>query len=903
MAADNRLELVIEVDTRQGNTAVQGLNKQLGVFEKQASQAANGAATGFERMAASMAKSESIGVKLKGLGAVLDTVLKPLRMAAYLIPGLGIAGIITLLSDLLLKIIPIPDALKRIFESEAEAKRRTDELTKSIREQNDELDKYYDRLQKLREARGLIGLEGSARGAVEIQQAKSDVQRARIELEDISGQYNRLYVQAQRTRIVGGRRELTPEAEQALKVIEEVSKQKLAAEQKYEESKEALKNREIEQEYLKNQELKKAQDERLRNLKTYLDQTRALEISAIGSPAGRIGAQRQADIAAARIPIAGVGPGQVSAREAAINAKAIQDLQKIGFEYGKTIAQQNADRLVMETKLFRQRLDYEDELAGVALENARELYTYQEQQAAAQRDAALRGLEMAAPRTIEEKAALEAKRAEIEIEYINQVHRVKEAYFDLETKQLITQLNLQKQVLEAAGQDVSKIQAMISEIEAQRGQIRAEMDKQTESAVAGAKENAAVRQYQAVRGEQERMFDAFKRQAEGILDALTTRSQSVAQAIGNAFKTAILTAVKEIVTSQVAGMLMRVFGGLGMRVGGGGGYAGAGGGGGGGFGALAGMIPFMGGGGGYGGFGTPPFLPTGTGGSGGGGGGGFGGMFNFSGLKQFFGQGGGGSNLQNIIAGKGGGFSWSGLAKSNAMLMGGAMLGMYGLQRGGLSGLAMTTAGGAMIGMKYGGPMGALIGAGVGAVAGIIRLFVKGAEQKAREKIRATYGIDIKDKGVLRQIVDMAKQGFGGNIDAAIRSQQVREIIELYAQTTGQSTKGMPAKMTPVSMFQSGGSLYQQPGSQTGGGSSLPGGLPGAGFDRIGGGVASNAGPMNVTINLSPEAAQNLLTQGVLKTIGENPRSIQQAATTATKANYGRREMTSLQLSPGTLTS
>ena len=70
--------------------------------------------------------------------------------------------------------------------------------------------------------------------------------------------------------------------------------------------------------------------------------------------------------------------------------------------------------------------------------------------------------------------------------------------------------------------------------------------------------------------------------------------------------------------------------------------------------------------------------------------------------------------------------------------MGGALLAMDGLRRGGKLGLAETTAGGALIGFKYGGPIGAAIGAASRARSpGTIRLFVKGAQEKAREKIKA----------------------------------------------------------------------------------------------------------------------------------------------------------------------
>ena len=62
----------------------------------------------------------------------------------------------------------------------------------------------------------------------------------------------------------------------------------------------------------------------------------------------------------------------------------------------------------------------------------------------------------------------------------------------------------------------------------------------------------------------------------------------------------------------------------------------------------------------------------------------------------------------------------SSIGKSNAALMAGAMLAYDGLRRGGFTGMAETTAGGAMIGFKFGGPLGAAIGAAAGLVAGIV---------------------------------------------------------------------------------------------------------------------------------------------------------------------------------------
>jgi hypothetical protein len=296
------------------------------------------------------------------------------------------------------------------------------------------------------------------------------------------------------------------------------------------------------------------------------------------------------------------------------------------------------------------------------------------------------------------------------------------------------------------------------------------------------------------------------------------------------------------------------------------------------FGQSGGPIP----GGAAGGWGTPPFVPSNSGG--------WSGLL--GGWKDFFGFGGG------VQYAPGKAVTWeaatmgqklSALGRSNAALLGGATLALMGLQRGGVSGLAMTTAGGAMIGFKYGGPLGAAIGAGVGAVAGLVRLFVKGAQDKAREKIKATYGVDIREKNVLAEIVNIAKQGFGGNLDMAIRSQQIRDLVELYALSTGQTTSGLPATVRPVSLLQQGGSLFQQ----SSGGLSL---------DRIGGSAPSSAAGPTV-INITVPGAKEFFEKETVRVVVENPRAVQSAAMTATKASAGRREMTGLQLSPGLILS
>jgi hypothetical protein len=433
------------------------------------------------------------------------------------------------------------------------------------------------------------------------------------------------------------------------------------------------------------------------------------------------------------------------------------------------------------------------------------------------------------------------------------------------------------------------------------------------------RENAANRTAQLVREQNRAIFESLKQQAGGVFDALLQKSQSVWSAIANSFKTALLTAIKEVVTSRVAAMLMHLF--TGQRVTFAGGGAGPGGNGGilGGIGGLlgigavpvfastspGGVVPGVTPGT------TPPFIP------------GSGGVTSKAGAANLFNW----QNIKNLASWKnlysamtlgggllmlggvqrgsalstigGGALMGAGIGLSGGPIgaVGGAGIGLFAdaMRRGGWGGVAEGAAGGAMFGWNVAGPLGAAIGAGAGFVAGLVRLFVKSAEEKAREKIKALYGVAISDKGLLKQIVDTAKQAFGGNLDVAIRSQQIRDLIQLYAMSTGQPTRGMPATVHPLDIVQTGGSLYQSPGYSNG--TALPGlgGLPT--LDTIGSGVASGAGLGTTVVNLQIDS----------KTVGnviiQNGRVVAQGAINAMKANAGRRELTALQVSPGLVTA
>jgi hypothetical protein len=524
------------------------------------------------------------------------------------------------------------------------------------------------------------------------------------------------------------------------------------------------------------------------------------------------------------------------------------------------------------------------------------------------KDLELAQLESFDAMTLQDKMRVEQLKTEIEVRAMKERARIQIEMLDAQTERDV-----------AAARRAAMAQGIfyepyLQEIESKVRELgqheKDALQKATTSEIDVAQAKGAAATRKLVVDHYRSIFQSLKEQAGGVFDALVTKSQSVWSAIGNSLKTALLTAIKDVVTSRVAAMLMYLFTGQKVTFAGGGTASGGSGSVLGGLGGLLGVgaVPLFGGTGG-GTFGSGPVNgnPMVLSATGGGGLTSKAGMLgnlkqSLTGWKDLL------TNLGNI------GFKperWSmdeagnltkianargiGGLKGGAMLAGGSILAMDGLRRGGWMGVGETTAGGALIGAKFGGPIGAVIGGAIGFAAGIVRLFVKGAVEKAREKIKALYGIDISDKGVLQQIVDTAKSAYGGNLDMAIRTQQVRDLIQLYAMSTGQSTKGMPATVHSLDMVQTGGSLYQSPGYSNGSALSSLGGLPT--LDSINSGTASGAGLGTTVVNLQIDS----------KTVGnvviQNGRVVTQGAINAMKANAGRREMTSLQVSPGLITA
>ena len=149
-----------------------------------------------------------------------------------------------------------------------------------------------------------------------------------------------------------------------------------------------------------------------------------------------------------------------------------------------------------------------------------------------------------------------------------------------------------------------------------------------------------------------------------------------------------------------------------------------------------------------------------------------------------------------------------------------AMHGLTGKDAGTAAGIGWGTLGGAAtgagIGFDLGGPLGAALGAGIGAAAGALAGIgemlagVESPQTEAKRLVKQMYGITINDQAQ-NQIVKIAQQNYAGRVSLAVRSPEVRQMLGLYAQGTGQSSAKAIMNSMPhgAGLSESGGTLYQ----------------------------------------------------------------------------------------------
>lgn len=670
-----------------------------------------------------------------------------------------------------------------------------------------------------------------------------------------------------------------------------------------------------------------------------------------------------------------------------LRAEAQKEQRKASVDAIKEFQDQAAAEASFNAQRFQKDLAFERETLQIRIQTIDDIFDHEQVTARQSRDAQIQAIEGLNAQTLQQKLAVEAAKFGIEEDYLNRTAVLEIEQIQRRSEREILYLNVDLFNKLISYKDFVERRDAILDASGQKAKRIAD---DTEASVESARRAAAIRSVQLINDSTRSTFDSIKQSAGGLFDAMTAKGQTAAQAIGNFLKTTILTALKEIVTSQIAATLTTLVTGRSVSFPGGNntgplggirnalgslglgtqptfgkinqpghlgdaqllgdgslkvyvtnqssqqqssrtpaqlpvnwgsiglpgltGLAGLAAAGIGGLGGRAGTIGTAAdtriltdlssagrviGGGTTTYPGTPPFLPDA---SGAGGAGGFAGMLgNLKGTLTSLGQLGATSKIfQNGIYG----------AKGGGLLLGGGVLAADGLRRGGFTGLAETTAGGALIGAKFGGPVGALIGAAAGAIAGTIRLFIKGAEEKVISKVKDLFHLTI-DKSLATQIVAISKQNFGGNVDVALRSSQVRDLLQLYAMSTGQGF-GVQGTIRAVSLAETSSGLTQNALYENGkpisfSGLPVNGGLsttPIPQNPNTGSGTSSVGGPVNLTSNiqLSPGATQDFLQNKIVTTVSEVPRTIARSNAAGTVQNAGRRQVQASLLAPGLIT-
>jgi len=246
----------------------------------------------------------------------------------------------------------------------------------------------------------------------------------------------------------------------------------------------------------------------------------------------------------------------------------------------------------------------------------------------------------------------------------------------------------------------------------------------------------------------------------------------------------------------------------------------------------------------------------------------------------------------------GGGFGGGvqAIAKSPAAGAAGMMLamnGLFGSSRGTWGGIAQSTAGGALIGEQIGGPLGAAIGAGAGFLAGLgEKLFgVESPENEAKRLVKQLYSINI-DNSMAKQIAGIAQQKYAGHVSIAVRDPDVRKMLMLYSEATGQKMPLSATTPQSASLAEMGGKLYQQATYVNGSPYAFQSNLSVLGGYATG--TYPSSGPMMLQVNVQGQGAAQFVAGQVV-----TPEFVQAQWSSAAAGSNGRLQNSAVIQQPG----
>jgi hypothetical protein len=222
-----------------------------------------------------------------------------------------------------------------------------------------------------------------------------------------------------------------------------------------------------------------------------------------------------------------------------------------------------------------------------------------------------------------------------------------------------------------------------------------------------------------------------------------------------------------------------------------------------------------------------------------------------------------------------------------------AMNGLFGGSRGTWGGIAQSTAGGALIGEQIGGPLGAAIGAGAGFLAGLgEKLFgVESPENEAKRLVKQLYSLNI-DNSMAKQIVGIAQQKYAGHVSIAVRDPDVRKMLMLYSEATGQKMPLSATTPQSASLAEMGGRLYQQATYVNGTPYAFQSNLPVLGGYATG--TYPSPGPMMLQVNVQGQGAAQFVAGQVV-----TPEFVQAQWSNAAAGSNGRLQNSAVIQQPG----
>ena len=240
------------------------------------------------------------------------------------------------------------------------------------------------------------------------------------------------------------------------------------------------------------------------------------------------------------------------------------------------------------------------------------------------------------------------------------------------------------------------------------------------------------------------------------------------------------------------------------------------------------------------------------------------------------------------------------IGHSPAAGMAGSMLAMQGLLGSGAGswrGVIEGTAGGAMLGFQAGGPLGAAIGATLGFEIGAFeKLFgVESPENEAKRLVKQLYSINI-DAQMAKQIVAIAQQKYAGHVSIAVRDPDVRKMLMLYSEGTGQKMPLSATTPQSASLAEMGGRLYQQATYVNGTPYTFQSNLPVLGGYATG--TYPSPGPMTLQVNVQGQGAAQFVAGQVV-----TPEFVQAQWSSAAAGSNGRLQNSAVIQQPGLVIS